>query len=104
MPATPPSANPYRNRRLADAARDGMLLTLRCNLCRRVVHFWAADLVPVLGRDHQAHVPPWPCTRCGTIEYVSLRWSIPGAADRAGLTVRRPVGQVLRWTWRDERA
>ena len=103
MPVAGPSGNPFRNRRLAEAASDRMLLTLRCNLCRRVTHFWAADLVPVIGEQHQIHVPPWPCSRCRTAEYINVTWCIPSGAMLDGLTVRRPVRKIERWIWRDER-
>lgn len=104
MPAARPSGNPFRNRRMCDAARDGMLITLRCNGCRRTMHFWAVDLVRVVGEDHQLHLAPWPCSRCRTAEYISVSWTVPGAAMLAGLTVRRPVRKIERWLWRDEKA
>ena len=105
MPSVP-SRNKFANRRLRDAASEGMLLTVRCNGCRRQVHYLAADLVQVLGWDHEAHVPPpWPCSRCRTSEYLSMRSWLPAASQMAeGITVRRPVGQVTRWKWRDEKA
>jgi hypothetical protein len=103
MPAVP-STNPAKNRNLGDCAREGTMITMRCNGCRRQVNFWATDLVAVLGPNHQAHVPPWPCTRCRTIEYVVMRSTYPSAADlQAGITVRRPVRQIVKWLWRDER-
>lgn len=104
MPARAPSANPFRNPRISDAARAGKLLTMRCGLCRRTANFWAADLVAVVGGDHQAHVAPFPCSKCGKTEYIDLRWSVPSASELETLTVRRPVRQVVRWIWRNERA
>lgn len=80
----------------------GMLVTLRCGLCRRTVHYWAADLFQVVG-DHQVHVPPWPCGRCRTMDYLNVSWTVPGAATLAGLTVRRPVRKIEKWLWRDEK-
>lgn len=102
MPAKPPSTHRYRNRLLRDAAADGMLITLRCGMCGARANFWAADLVRVLGWDHELHLPPFPCSRCRTAEYVSVRASLPSAGERQSLTVRRPVRQVVRWIWRDE--
>jgi hypothetical protein len=87
---------------MRDAAQDGMIITMRCALCRRTVHFWAADLLQVLG-DHQVHVPPWPCSRCRSIEHMAVSWSVPSAQMLAGLTVRRPVRKIEKWLWRDER-
>lgn len=103
MPTVHPSANPFKNRRMRDAAQDGMLITIRCNGCRRMTHFWAADLYQVLG-DHQLHVPPWPCSRCRSTEGIDVTWSIPGADKLNGLTVRRPVRKIEKWLWRDEKA
>lgn len=103
MPAPYLSANPYRCPHLKDAASMGMLISVRCPLCRRTVNYWAADLVRVLGRNYPLHRAPFPCSRCKTSElYVS--WKVPGPADLNDLTVRRPVRQVVRWIWRDERA
>lgn len=104
MPARAPSANPHRNPRISDAARAGKLLTMRCGLCRRTAHFWATDLVAVVGGDHQAHIAPFPCSKCGKTEYIDIRWTIPSAAELETLTVRRPVRQVVKWIWRNERA
>lgn len=104
MPAKPPSANRYRNRLMRDAAADGMLVTLRCGKCGQQVNYWAADLVQVVAWDHELHVPPFARSRCRTTEYVSVRATIPSAEAMQGLTVRRPVRQVVRWIWRDEKA
>lgn len=103
MPSTRPSADPSKNRRMFQAAREGMVIMMRCGACRREVCFWASDLAKVLG-DHQIHVPPWPCSKCGTMEFVHMFWEIPNSAKLAGLTVRRPVRKIERWIWRDEKA
>jgi hypothetical protein len=104
MPAAGPSANPFRNSILADAARDGMLISVTCLLCRRTVNYWAEDLVRVVGPMHQRHLPPFPCSRCRTAEHMAVRWCIPTSAEREKLMVRRPVKQVVKWVWRNERA
>lgn len=105
MPAVP-SANRHANRSIRDCARDGMLITMRCNACRRQMNYWAADLAQVIeDRFHEAHVPPWGCGRCRTKEYMVMRWRIPSAEELAsGLTVRRPVRKITKWVWRDEKA
>lgn len=103
MPETP-SRNPANNRSLRHCAEEGLLITMVCHRCRRKVRYLAIDLCKVLSPFHQAHEPPWPCGRCGTMEYMQVRWELPPASDRAaGLTVRRPVRQIAKWIWRDER-
>lgn len=104
MPAARPSANRFKNRLMQDAAKDRMLITVRCNRCRRQTHYWAADLIEVLGWNHEVHVPPWPCSKCRSSELVDVRWQIPSAEMlAAGLTIRRPVKKIEKWLWRDER-
>lgn len=80
-----------------------MMITLRCNHCRRSVNYWAADLVQVVG-DHQVHIPPWPCGRCGTRDFLHVSWEVPTTTTLNGLTVRRPVSKIEKWIWRDEKA
>ena len=103
MPSTP-STNKFRNRNMSDAARSGLLMTVYCGGCRRTVHYWAVDLVQVVGAFHEAHVAPWPCSRCRSMEYMTMRGRIPAASELQGLTVRRPVRQIVKWIWRDEPA
>lgn len=88
---------------MREAAAKGMIVTLRCNLCRRSVHYWAADLFKVIG-DHQVHIPPWPCGRCRQIDLLNVSWTVPSMTTLAGLTVRRPVRKIEKWIWRDEKA
>lgn len=88
---------------MSEAAADRMLITMRCNACHRVTHFWAVDLVKVLGGNHQAHIPPWPCSRCRTAEFINMTWIVPSSLMLDGLTVRRPVRKIERWIWRDEK-
>lgn len=103
MPATP-STNKFNNRSIGQCAGEGMMIVMRCNGCRREVRYWAKDLLLVLDFFHEAHVPPWPCSRCRTAEYMRMWWVLPSAADlQAGITVRRPVKQVTKWLWRDEK-
>lgn len=99
-----PSRNAFNNRSIGTCARDRMMIVMRCNRCRREVRYWAVDLIQVVGYWHQAHVPPWPCSRCRSVEYMRMWWILPSASDlQAGITVRRPVKQVTRWVWRDEK-
>lgn len=66
MPVSFPPVHPYpgERRTLADAAKSGQIVTLRCYRCRRTVNFLAADLVGIVGPGHYLHVPPFACTRC----------------------------------------
>lgn len=51
MPAPAPPASPFRALRMSYAASAGMLISVRCPFFRRQVHFWAADLVKVVGPE-----------------------------------------------------
>jgi hypothetical protein len=104
MPVAHPSASPFKNRLMRHAAADGMLVSMRCGLCRKTLHFWAADLVTVLGPGHPVHVPPWPCSRCRTAEHIDMRWTVPSPAMLQGLTVRRPIRKIEKWLWQNEKA
>jgi hypothetical protein len=86
---------------LADAAKDGLLLICRCTLCRgRVTRFLASDLVTLLDPRREADLPPFPCSRCGTAEYVRVKFHHPSAGDYGHLVVRRPAGIRRTQTWR----
>lgn len=93
-----------RTRRLSDAAAAGMILSLHCDLCQRTVHYWAADLVKILGPDHPIGRPPWPCAKCKTSDFLNVRCQVMSTSEMQGLTVRRPVRQVVTWIWRNEKA
>jgi hypothetical protein len=84
-------------RTLRQAAEDGMVVELRCNLCRRRVTYLAHDLLRVCSPDHPVHVPPFPCGRCRTTEYVSTRCRIPLLEEYGKLAIRRPLRQVWKW-------
>jgi len=81
----------------------GMVLSLKCGTCGRVVHYWAADLVQALGPLYRISRPPWAC-RCKASEGAVVKWFVPGPSALQGLTVRRPVKKIEKWVWRDERA
>jgi hypothetical protein len=60
---------------------------------------------PVNGRgvptaSHEADLPPFPCSRCGTAEYVRVKFHHPSAGDYGHLVVRRPAGIRRTQTWR----
>ena len=86
-------------RRLRDAARDGQIVTVRCNLCRHTVNFLARDLVKILDPDRPAFAPPFPCSKCRSTEFLDVRTLTPSPADYGNLSVRRPgrVKTVQLW-------
>lgn len=89
---------------MRDAALAGQLLTIRCGQCRRSANYWASDMVKVVGYGHQVHVPPFPCSRCRFREYMRVEWRVPNVVDLDSLIVRRPVKQVSKWLWTNEKA
>lgn len=98
-PNHPISSHPGKPaRNLRDAANDGMILELRCNLCRRYVAFLARDLIEVCGPTHPLHLAPFGCTHCATKEYVRVKTRVPNLEEYGRLPIRRPVMQV--WKWR----
>lgn len=99
MPESFPPVHPYpgKYRTMADAAKEGLIVTLRCNRCRRTVNFLAWDLVEIIGPKHYLHVPSFPCTRCGTIEYVAVAVKTAKREDLGNMIVRRPAGTVQLW-------
>jgi hypothetical protein len=105
MPETHPSANRSKNASLGDAARHGMIVMVRCGSCGKKVNYWAADLLQVVGPRHNLHQAPFPCATCKSSDCLTVRWEVPSTSTLdAGLIVRRPVKQVMRWIWRNERA
>lgn len=86
--------------RLDDAARTGVLLRVRCNLCQRTAYYLATDLAELFDPNRPAWQPPFPCSKCKTDEYVTVKVHSPAAGDYGNLLVRRP-GKLLRTqTWR----
>jgi hypothetical protein len=91
-------------RKLSEAAAAGMILTIKCDLCRRSVHFWAADLVKILGPHYPLSKPPWLCSQCRTADYLHVRYKVWTFDELRNVTVRRPVKKITKWVWRNERA
>jgi hypothetical protein len=93
-------ANRYR---LAEAARENLILSLRCTKCRRPpVFFLATDLVRVLDPDRDCfHPPPFPCSQCGSDRTVEVKLRSPEAAQ-PGVVLRRLVGMKSVAIWRNE--
>jgi len=85
---------------MCDAAKNGQLIKLRCNLCRRNVHFLAVDLVDIVGANFPALAVPFPCSKCQKSDYIDVRVYTPLQADYGRLAVRRPDRVVKVQTWR----
>ena len=82
------------------AAADGMIVIVRCGLCKRTENFLAVDLVDIVGGDHVTYLPPFPrCGRCGKFEYLSTSLRMPEAGDYGSLRVRRPAGFEVSELW-----
>lgn len=77
-------------------------MILRCYGCRRAVHFLASDLTDIIDPDHPCHIPPWPCSVCGSGEYVEIQWRSPMPGDIGKLIVRRPGKPRVVRSWREE--
>jgi hypothetical protein len=62
MPEGYQSARSYPGKyyTLAAAAKEGQLVLIRCDLCRRMVLYLASDLVTVLDPRRDAMDPPYP--------------------------------------------
>lgn len=82
-----------------DAARAGQIVDIRCNGCHRSNVYLAEDLSRVCGSKQPVHIPPFPCARCATTEFMDLRLRVPNAEESLTLMVRRPVKPVQRWIW-----
>lgn len=97
----PESHRPSRNTRTwRDAAADRQIVLIRCSLCNRQAHYLPEDLALACGDQAPANVPPFPCSRCRTAEYMQVTLTIPRAEEALTLEVRRPVRQVVKWVWR----
>jgi len=97
----PPGTHyPGKDYLLRHAAADGQLIVCRCNACKRMVRYLAADLAQVLGPDRYAAKPPFACSVCGKTDYVSVKFASPSPGDYGHLTVRRPGPVRHVQTWR----
>lgn len=98
-PITAHPGKPFRT--LADAAREGQLIQLQCNLCRRSAYFLATDLIKAVDPRHPLHIPPFACSKCKTMEYMRMSVRLPQAGDYGRLPVRRLDRVVQVQKWRD---
>ena len=95
----------YANRyRLAEAAKENLILSLRCTNCRRPpVLFLAADRVKVLDPDRDCFIPPpFPCSRCKRDDRIEVKLCAQEEAAVGRLVVRRLAGIKRVPVWRNE--
>ena len=84
---------------LREAADHGLLVKLRCSLCRRPTYYLAADLIDVYG-DQPLFDFRLACSRDGTDAYVNATYRWPEAGDYGHLEIRRPGAVITTQTWR----
>lgn len=85
---------------LEDAANDGMIMTVRCNMCYQTTRFLAEDLAKILEPKSSANRAPFPCSKCGTQQYVVVTISSPRIGDYGHLPIKRPSSIRVTQLWR----
>lgn len=93
-------SKPFRT--LRDAARDGQIINIRCNYCRRGATFLASDLIQVVDPKHPVHLPPFGCSKCGKMDCVDVRAQTVSAIDIGRMRIRKLVGQKTVSIWRNQ--
>lgn len=91
---------PRKQRTWLDAAGDRQVALIRCSLCGRRAYYLPEDLARVCGEKAPAHLAPFPCSKCGTKEYMHVTLMIPRAEEAMAIQVRRPVRKIEKWLWR----
>lgn len=89
LPIHPHPGRPFRI--LADLAKDGYLLHIKCNLCGCSVYFLPADLVTFIDTKHLVHIPPFACTKCKSTEYLTPSPHYPSAGGYGRLHICKLV-------------
>lgn len=100
MPESYQAQYPGKTYTLAHAAKEGQLMLVRCNLCRRMVRYLASDLAAILDPRRDALDPPFPCSKCGRTDYIRIALHLPETGDYGHLVVRRPAGIKRTQLWR----
>lgn len=82
------------------------LVRVKCDRCSSERHYRPADLIKIFG-DADVNRLAWKmkCERCGSGEQIDAQVTLPVAAQRAGIKVRRLV-EIKTQTipvWEDER-
>ncbi len=105
MPVPQRPARPHPGKpepRLGDASLEGHVITYRCGVCHRTVHFLPSDLAQVFGPNLPALDPILRCSKCGQYEYIDVRLWFPGLSHHGSLIVRRPTEVIRTQKWRNE--
>ena len=95
----------YGNRyRLAEAAKDKLILSLRCTNCGRPpVLFLASDLVQVLDPDRDCFIPPpFPCSHCKRDDRIEVKLRSQDDGADGKVVIRRLAGIKHVPVWRNE--
>ena len=92
----------YRTR-LGQAARHGMLIVCRCDLCQRSRIYLSTDLIEIYHPDtFVEELFDGRCPRCQCSDFWRVRERYTSDSDVGMLTVRRPAGVRRIQLWRDE--
>lgn len=102
MSNSPPSSEFYRPR-LGQAAAKGLLITCKCNICRKSQVYLATDLVEIYHADlFLDDLFGGRCPRCESGTSWRVRQRYPSVTDVGMLQVRRPAGVRRIQLWKDE--
>lgn len=93
----PGKGKPYT---VAEAAAHNQLIICRCNRCKRLVRYLAADLVVVKGANWDAIRAPFGCSKCGSDEWIRVDIHTPAPGDYGHLVIRRPSHVVTTQMWK----
>jgi hypothetical protein len=90
---------------LSEAAALGHVITARCGGCGRRRHYAPEDWQQLLGDVACAEVErQLSCSRCGTAEFLRVRFDRPPAGVRQAMKLRRirEIRMVRKVIWSDE--
>lgn len=89
--------------KLTDAARNGVMIHVRCPYDKRERLYLTADLIKAFGNMEVDDLDrKFKCSRCGSL--VTIKTMLPTASERQGIILRRLVDIVTikRPVWRDD--
>jgi hypothetical protein len=87
---------------LNSATEQGHIVRVRCGACRRAANFLPEDLAAIYGGNSFALEPLFPCSKCGTTDFVRVTTYSPEIADFGRITLRRPGPKKVVQTWANE--